>query len=336
MRERRSSLVWGGSVALVVVVAVVAAALVVVLLRPSRADVEPAGPTLNREVTLRVAPFATADPVAIVSSGAPVLLAARSPDGAWYMVELAGNDQWAGWAPAGAVSGAEGMSDLPVVVVATEPAPTASAAPTETADLPDLIIEATYSRENRLVVVVANEGNADVAAPITITVGGAAHTTGVAGKPLRPGDQLETTLDNEYVQRRASVVIEVSAEGVEEDDTANNRRTFVVTPDVANDLEVTAVELDPPAQDGLATIRITVRNNSVIPIVGTATIAIRRAAPSSELLARFDEALDIAAGATHVYEERLSDPGREVADLQVIFSSDAINDANPANDVYPR
>ena len=336
MRERPNALVWGASVALVVVAAAVTAALVVMLLRPGRVDVEPAGPTLSREVTLRVAPFADADPIAIVSAGAPVLLAARSPDGAWYMVELAGSDRWAGWAPAEAIAGAEGASELPVVVVGTEPAPAGSAAPTQTADLPDLIVEAVYSRDNRLVVVIANEGNADVAAPITITVGGVPHAAGVAGKPLRPGDQLETTLDDEYVQRRASVVIEVSAEGVEEDDTANNRRTFVVTPDIANDLEVIAVELDAPAQDGTTSVRITVRNNSVTPIVGTATIAIRRVTPSNELLARFDEPLEIAAGATHVYEERLPDPGGDVADLQVILSSDAINDANPANDVYPR
>lgn len=307
-----------------------------VLLQPGRVDVEPTGPTLSREVTLRVAPFAGADPVVIVSAGAPVQLAARSPDGAWYMVEVAGNDQWAGWAPAEAVAGAERVSELPVAVVATEPAPTPSAAPTETADLPDLIVEAVYSRNNRLVVVIANEGNADVAVPITLTVGGVPHVVGVAGKPLRPGDQLETTLDDEYVQRRASVVIEVSAEGVEEDDTANNRRTFVVSPDVANDLEVIALELDPAAQDGIASIRITVRNNSVIPIVGAVTLAIRRVTPSSELLARFDEPLEIAAGATHVYEKRLPDPGGTVADLQVILSSDAINDADPANDVYPR
>ncbi len=340
---RRAALAWAGGAAIVAGTAAVTALLVAILFRDGDSTIEaPPTPTVSGAVTLRASPSEQADAVAQLKDGVPVTLEGRTEDSSWLVLSIPAQDV-VGWAPAGAVRNAGDVSALPLVDGADEarplPASTpAAGVPTQTPDYPDLVIEAVFSRENRLVVLIANEGNADVGGAIYVVVnGGEPVRVDVGGKPLRPGDVLETVLDEEYVQRRATAVVEVrTADGVLEEDTANNRFQTVVTPDVANDLEILSVELD--AETALFTI--TLRNNSIIPLVGVVTIAARRTAPSSSLIGRFTASLDVPAGGTQTYEQRFEVPPDSAAfdltSVQVILSTEAINDASASNNVFPR
>ena len=339
---RRSGLAWAGGAAVVAAAAAVTA-LVVVALFDGR-EQAPSAPTLSRAVTLRAAPSEDAEAVAplLLEAGVPVVPAGRSEDGRWLVLDIPGRDV-VGWAPADAVANAGDLAALPVVggmaSPTSTPTPTAAVAgPTQTPDLPDLVIEAIFSRENRLVVVVANVGVADVDGPILVIVdGGEPIRVDVSGKPLRAGETLEAVLEQEYVQRRAPVPVEVRpGEGVEEKDADNNRLQRMIAPDVPNDLELLSVELEPE----LARFAITVRNNGVIPLVGEVTVAVRRTAPASLLIGNFVASLDVEAGGTQVYEREFDlaagAPALDLASIQVILSTDAINDASARNDIFPR
>ena len=340
---RRSALPWAGGAAIVLATAALAAFTVVVLLGDEeREGATPRSPTLTRDVTLLSAPDPAADPVAPVrlQAGVPVLPVGRSGDSGWLVLEVPGRDV-SGWVPADAVDAPGDVPSLPVLGEAA-PGPTASAtpaaaaangAPTQTPDYPDLAIDAVFARENRLVVTIINLGDADVGGAIFITVDGGDRTRiDVGGKPLRPGETLETVLAGEYVQRRARVTVEVlPGAGVEEQETENNRLESVVAPDLPNDLEVLSAERD--AADGHLTVAV--RNNSLIPLVGVVAIAVRETAPSPRLLQRLDAPLDVAEGATQHYEfPTLID--LDLGRIQVLLSSDAINDAVQANNVFPR
>ncbi|MEE8338121.1 MAG: hypothetical protein V3R95_08670 [Dehalococcoidia bacterium] len=344
MSERANgsrALSWLGGVVIVVATGAIATLAVVVLFGgDGDGGGAPRGAVLNREVTLRSSPDAASGALATLDGGVPIVVTARSADGEWVAIEVEGRG-FVGWAPADAIE------DL---TVATQPAeatgtaqppggasPTATAAgPTQTPDYPDLVVEAVYSRDNRLVVAIKNIGDADVAGAVFVIVdGGEPVQQSVGGKPLRPGETLEAVLEDEYVQRRGAVTVEVRlAEGIEENSLDNNRLEVVLSPDVPNDLELSALALDPET----AMLTVTVRNNSIIPIVGVATIAVRRTAPSSTLIARFDAPLNVAAGGTQQYEYPLEVDGElpEAADLLVILASDAINDAVEANNTFPR
>lgn len=358
MRDRpagsRSALAWAGGGAVVAVAAVLTALLVVVLIDGrERSSQAPAAPTLRRAVTLRAAPGEDAEAIAPVrlEAGVPVLIAGRSADGGWLVLQVPGRDAM-GWAPADAVANAGELSAVPVIEPAAAPtatpSPTAAAGAVQTPDLSDLALEAVFSRENRLVVIVANVGNADIDGAVFVIVdGGEPKRVDVGGKPLRPGETLEAALEHEYVQRRATVAVEVRpVPGVEEEDVANNRLEVVIAPDIPNDLGVLSVELPsgelPPVEPDREPARfvITLRNNSVIPLVGIVTIAVRRTAPESLLIGSFVAVLEIEAGGTQVYEETFElDPGQpdlELASIHVILSSDAINDADASNNVFPR
>ena len=340
---RRAALAWAGAAAIVAGTAAVTALLIAALFRDGDTTTEaPLTPTVSGAVTLRSSPSEQADAVAQLKDGVPVTLVGRTEDSSWLVLSIPARGV-VGWAPAGAVQNAGDVSALPLVDGADDarplPASTlAAGAPTQTPDYPDLVIEAVFSRENRLIVLIANEGNADVGGAIYVVVsGGEPVRVDVGGKPLRPGDTLETVLDEEYVQRRATAVVEVrTADGVPEEDTGNNRFQTVVTPDVANDLEILSVELDTE----IVLFTITLRNNSIIPLIGVVTIAARRIAPSSSLIGRFTASLDVPAGGTQTYEQRFeltSDSAAfDLTSVQVILSTDAINDASAGNNVFPR
>ena len=204
------------------------------------------------------------------------------------------------------------------------------AAPTLTPDYPDLLVSAVASRDNRLVVVVANEGSADAAGPIAVSVDGGEAQRIDAGKALRPGATLERVLDGEYVQRRASVTVTLVAEGMREENAGNNTFHGVVAPDVPNDLEVLGIGIDPDGGHPY----VEVRNLSPIPLAGEVTIAVRAAAPDDRLLLRERFALDAGAGAIQRFGlEALG--GSEAESLRVILSTDAIGDADSANNTWP-
>ena len=230
------------------------------------------------------------------------------------------------------------LAALPPVAAAPTPTPLPTVAPTPTAaaagpDLPDLAAEALFSRRNRLVLLVANRGTADLEGSIYALVDGAeAVRIDVGGKPLRPGETLEAELPGEYVQRRATVVVELRpAPDVQESDIDNNRVQAVIAPDVDNDVELLSAELD----SGDGHLVVTMRNNSVIPLVGTVTVAVRETAPGTLLLGRLVGPLEIAAGGTQRFDfaELIE---LDLANVQLILSTDAINDADSANNVLPR
>lgn len=220
-------------------------------------------------------------------------------------------------------------------IVGATPAVTATApAPTFTPDLPDLTVDAIFSRDNRLVVVVSNKGIADVTAQIMISVGdGEPRPADVKpGEPLHPGQVLELVLEDQFIQRRAEATVTVSTDpATDEEGLENNTRTEIVTPDRPNDLEILEVIITP----GTGVLRVTLRNNSPIPLGGTATLSVRLTAPDSTLLARAAIVLAISPrGEQRVEFAELDTP--DLTRISVILSTDAINDADPSNDVFPR
>ncbi len=331
--DRATLLAWSGAIA-VIAAAGVATALVVVLLFGDD-DAAVSQPVLTADITLRASPSEDADPLVSLSPGEPITLGDRSPDGQWVEVETV-DGGIVGWVPADAVAERPVATSTPTSATpAASPTATSTATgPTPTPDFPDLAVEAVYSRDNRLIVAVANLGDADVGGLISIVVDNGEPTrVDVGGKPLRPGDVLETELTDEYVQRRATVTIEVfGAAGMLERDLTNNITEFVITPDLANDLEIRSVTLSELARS----LAITIRNNSVIPLVGNVAISIRQSGPAPALLGRINSPLAVAAGGESVFRFDFDDAVPTLDDLQIILSSDAINDANEANNVFPR
>lgn len=329
--ERAGALLWAGAIVLVAAVAAATAAAVLSTgdgVGPSR------GPTLRGASTLREAAEPDAAPIANVSAGAPVSIEARTESGDWLMVRVTGRADIVGWVNATAVADTGDLSAVPVVrrpdLGASPPLPTAPAtvgSPNVTPDLPDLRIAAVFSRDNRLVVVVTNDGAGDAAGPILVAVGEGEPRHVDVGKPLRPGDELEVVLVDEYVERRAAITVRVTTSAEEADDT-NNDRTVTVGPDVPNDLEVRPPTVEP-------VLTVTLINNSVIPLVGSVILVVRERQPGDALLGRLDAALAIEAGGTQSFAFPAL-VGLDRDRIRVLLESDTINDANPSNDVYPR
>jgi hypothetical protein len=152
---------------------------------------------------------------------------------------------------------------------------------------------------------------------------------------------IERPVEGEYVQRRASVTVTVEpAAPTSEESLENNQRTVTVTPDQPNDLVLTDATLGEAA----ARLRATVRNDSPIPIVGMVTLAVRRTTPRNELLGRATAAIDLAPRVEIEVEVRLAAPGGGPPEppptidglLVILSAAEAIQDANPLNDVLPR
>jgi hypothetical protein len=213
------------------------------------------------------------------------------------------------------------------------PSPTATSTenPTLTPDVPDLVVQRIGSRDNHVLVVVANEGAADAEGPIEVSVdGGQPHRIDV-GKPLRPGDSVEQVLDGEFVQRRARVTVEITTIAPREENAGNNVLSDVVEPDVPNDLELRAVARDQATGELL----VTIANLSPIPLVGTVLIGVRQTVPSDELLLRDMRSLDVDVGGENTFRfVELID--LDLSTIRVILSTDAITDADPSNNTVPR
>ena len=218
--------------------------------------------------------------------------------------------------------------------------------PTLTPDLPDLILDAVFSQNNRLVVVIANRGAGIFEGELLVTINGrAAHRLTPSG-PLSPGTVLERPIEGEYVQRRAQVVVTVESMSLEpEESLENNRRTVTVTPDQPNDLVLTKAVVDTNG----AQLRASVRNDSPIPVLGVLTIAVRRTNPRTELLGRTTAPIKLVPNAEITIPVTLVpplvkhdgsgplNPSLALRELIVILSAtEMIQDANPHNDVLPR
>lgn len=339
VRARRGRMQRAGALAGFALALAAAIAGVTLLLR--EAPLASAPPTVVLATDLLAAPDPAAEPVARAPRGAALSLLGRSPDGAWLLVELNDAPGRPGWLPAATVRNAGPIDQLvrvPPPAASAPPGAAPAAGPSATpppagADLPDVVVQAAGSRQNRLVIVVANVGTGDLAAGLFARVnGGAARRIDIAGKPLRPGDALEAVLNTEFVQRRASVSIEIAVDSsARESRTDNNRLDVVVAPDLPNDLAIAGATLDPA--DGH--LRVEVRNLSPIPIVGVLSIAVREAPPATRLLAIAAADVTLApqtAEQVDVPEVR----NVPVSRLAIVLSSDALTDANPANDSYPR
>ena len=209
---------------------------------------------------------------------------------------------------------------------------TSAATATDRRDYPDLVVSDVFSRDNQLFVAVGNAGSADADGPIEVSVDDGPPQRIDTGKALRPGDRLEQPIEGEYVQRRAQVVVTVRASAsIVERNAGNNVFVGVVTPDAPNDIAIIDVVYGGSGPHLIATIR----NRSPIPLRGEVTIGIREITPQDRLLLRENRNLDVESGATQSFEF----PGITSAPLesvQVIVSTDAINDADGSNDALPR
>ncbi len=216
------------------------------------------------------------------------------------------------------------------------PTPSREAQPTATPDsrrdFPDLVVTEVFARRNQLVVVIANAGNADADGVIEVSIDGGAAERIDTGKALRPGDFLEYPIAGEYVQRRAQVVVTIRpSASIVERNAGNNVFVGVVTPDAPNDLAVIDLAYGGSGPHLIATIR----NQSPIPLRGEVTFGIRQTEPQDQLLLREERELDIERGATQAFEfPSITAPALE--SVQVIISTDAINDADAANNSLPR
>ncbi|MBT5774398.1 MAG: SH3 domain-containing protein [Dehalococcoidia bacterium] len=341
----RSAFLWVGAVMLVVIVATATAFLGVVLFGNDADPPASEEPTATvaiavavRELALRSAPDGAAAIVARLNTGDAVEITGRDATGDWLIVHPEGNPATEGWVPVDGIDPLPPLDQIPITIALAAPDVTASVtptgAPTFTPDLPDLVIEAVFARDNRLTVVIANIGIVDAIGAIFVSVdGGTPIPADVKpGEPLRPNDQLEVTLETEYVQRRASVSVAVSTDpAIDEESLENNARETVVTPDRPNDLAIASVTVEGPD----ASLRVTIRNNSPIPITGSVTISARESSGDFTELGTLQPFFTLAPGET--FDVDFPDTS-EVAleNVQVLMTTTAINDTDFGNDTFPQ
>lgn len=330
-----------GIVIAVLVVATLAAIGAVVLMRQGGSGAPATPPaagastqtTLRTAVDLRSAPAADTAIVTRLLAGTPVRVLGRSPDANWLVVGLTGASDLVGWVPVAAVAGVANAQGLVVVADARSLARGAASA-TFTPDLPDLRVERALAQQNRLVVVIVNDGPGDLTTPVLVAVNDAApvRIETKSGEPLRARDRLETIVPGAYVQLRAPVAVRVltQPEGAEED-TTNNSWSGIIEPDVPNDLEILRATVAGSDRH----LVVTVRNGSPIPILGSVTLTVREAPPSTTLLGRDTRDVALDPGAT--LDVPFADVrGVDVTRITVRLSTDAISDAVLANDSFPR
>lgn len=350
----RAPFIWAGAAVFVVMVATVTAFLIVVLFggddepataaEPTEVAAPPA--TVTAEVALRSAPASDTAIAGQLAEGAGIVVAGRSVDGNWLFVEAFDDPTIRGWVEAAAVSPTPEFAALAIIQPDATPTPSPSRTvvagqPTFSPDLPDIQIDTIFSRDNRVTVVVSNVGVIDVNAEILLSIdGGEPRAADVKpGEPLRPDDQLEIVLDEEYVQRRALISATVSTNPpIDEMNTENNSVETVISPDIPNDLGISDVAFSGP--DGA--LQVTIRNNSTIPVTGSASISVREREGERTRLAVEQPAFSLAAGATLVVDlpsvvEVLDETDAlTIDDIEVRLNSDAVNDSDPTNDIFPQ
>ncbi|RJQ12658.1 MAG: hypothetical protein C4558_01335 [Dehalococcoidia bacterium] len=288
------------------------------------------GPTVRHDTSLRGEPDEGGPVLLRVESGTRLRVVGRSPDGRWVAAAAEGRPDIVGWVPANDLDGV----DLGALATVTaDPRATGSAtAPAGPIDRPDLRIESTYAKENRLYVSVFNAGPADARGTLLASVDGGTPVPleGKSDEGLRAGQRIQAAVRGVFVQIRGTVSVTVSLDPpVTEADQANNMLTGIVEPDQPTDLEIANVER------GASALVVTVRNNSTIPITGAHTITLREPLPSNRLIERAEQTGTINAGGTLV----ISFPTLREADLtkiSITLSSDSIADAVPGNNTYPR
>ncbi len=348
--ERRRFELVGAAIAFVVVATVVAFFVLVVL--PAGRDDPPAaaapsptptqtespspepGPRLLRPVELRSGPASNVAIVTRLAETDAIRVVGRSDGSDWLAVGLVDRPGVSGWVPADAVSGVPSVAALPVLEgPGGEPVATPGGG-TLTPDLPDLVVERAFARNNRLMVSVLNQGAGDAAGEFMVSInGGDPILLDVKpGEPLRPGQTLEAPIPDHYVQlRQAFDVLLVPTVDRPEEDEANNEWSGIVEPDAPNDVEVVGATNRPPE----GTLVVLLRNNSPIPVIGSVTVSVREALPSTALLGRQTLSVEWPAGGLQEFEFP-EVVGVTLSQVTVNASMNAIQDADITNNVFPR
>jgi hypothetical protein len=327
---------WFGPVmSLLVIVAALALGMALCRLRtpPPSSSPSSGAAFLSHEASLLVEPRADAASLATLPAGTRLLVIGRTGDAAWLYGTPADRTDVSGWVPAGIVSDVSDLSSLARVdssaggIRATQ----AGGNSPRPGPRPDLAIHAVSSRQDRLSVLIANDGDADFVGTILVSVDGGTPERVDVGKPLRPGEALDAVIPSEYVQRRARVVVTVTSPGVTEATIENNRLEVVVGPDQPINLSLESATVDPV--DGHLTVDV--RNRGPIPLVGTLTIGVREGPPSNRLVLVSDADLHVGAGGLQQF--RITPPSRiDLSKMTVSMSTDAIADSDGSDDMYPR
>ncbi|MCK9496651.1 MAG: hypothetical protein M0R75_14320 [Dehalococcoidia bacterium] len=291
------------------------------------------GVTVTRPIEVRSAPAGNSAIVTLLAITDAVHVLGRSSDGAWLVVAAQDRPTLTGWVPADAIGGVE-AGNLTVIAApgATPAEGTPSGGATLSADLPDLVIARAFAQQNVLWVEVLNEGVADASGELRVSVDGEAEITlGVKpGEPLRPGQRLTAEVPGTHLQLRRNVEVRLlPVAGLEEEDLENNTWLGIVAPDLPNDLEVAGATIE----DGH--LVVTLGNNSPIPIAGTFTVSVRETPPGNALLGREHVTVEVGRGDT------VTVPFETITDLDltratITLTTDAIQDADLANNTYPR
>ena len=325
-----SAMLWLGGGAGLIVAAVLVTLAARFMLGDDADDA--AEPILPAATTIYETPDADAAVVGRFPAGTAVRVVGRSPDATWLVVQALPPETLVGWVRRADVADPGDIEALTLIDdgSAAEQDAATDEAPPPTPDHPDLVIVSAASGGNVLTVTVANHGDADIGGPITVAVGdGEPHRIDV-GKPLRPGDELPVTLDGEYVQLRAFVTITVQGPDGSGEPTDNNTHSTIVEPDQPNDIEILEVD----GGDGTP-LRVGVRNNSPIPLVGDVTIVVRDDRGSGPRLGRLEGSLNLAPQAVRHYT--FSDLTEvDLTRVLVLLSTGAISDASALNDAFPR
>jgi hypothetical protein len=296
------------------------------------------GPHLLEPAPLRSAPQGDAAIITRLQPDQAIRVLGRSVEGDWLVIGPVDQPQVIGWVSAASVGGLDDLMSLSVVTanddIAATPTGTPTGAPTLTPDLPDLRLLRAFSRENRLWVAISNEGAADALADIFVSVNDSEpfHVHPAPGTPIRPGEEFEAGIEGVYIQLRSPVLIALITDPPMEEESEDGNTWFgLVEPDLPNDIEVLSAALIPPDDF----LRVTVRNNSPIPIQGNISVTIREQAGDLLLLGRQSlfVQLDIDGTIELDFDEIT---GVEIHDISARLTTDAIADADLSNNVYPR
>ncbi|MDA0815658.1 MAG: SH3 domain-containing protein [Chloroflexi bacterium] len=289
------------------------------------------GAALTGPVALRSGPAENFAIVTRLAETDEIRVLGRSDTGDWLAIGIRNRPDVTGWVPATSVSGVE-VAPLPVITGPGSTAPTVDG--TLSPDHVDLIVARAFSQQNQLWVEIVNQGAADAVGGFTVAVDRHAPVEVQVrpGEPLRPGQSLVGPVPGHYLQLRSNLLVTVlPADTLIEEDAENNSWIGIVGPDTPNDLEI----LEAAAGIAGEPLVVTVRNNSPIPIAGLFTLSVRETVAPIQLLGREQITIEIGNGQTFdVVFEELTDV--DMTRVTIIMGTDAIDDANLGNNVYPR
>jgi hypothetical protein len=132
----------------------------------------------------------------------------------------------------------------PATPAPSTPTPQATATPTPTALLPDLVLLDIFVSDDRIGVIVGNEGEGGLPAgqEVSFLVRGVLTETETLAAPLLPGTSVRVVLEDQVIYRPELVLAVVDPSNlIAEEDNNNNGMAKQLSPDVALDLGVHGV-----------------------------------------------------------------------------------------------